>query len=113
MNGPTNTRRFAAYVGLPIIPALAWQATGELPAWVTMWALAGSMFFALKLLTLTAVDMKSVSLLRRLAYVALWPGMDARAFLADRTDKIPVTHPGELASAMLKLLGKRPGTSPQ
>lgn len=87
------------------LPALAWWTTSDLPAWVTMWALAGTMFFALKLVTLTAVDWKAVSPIRVLAYVALWPGMDAGAFLFDRTDKTPVAHAGELAFALLKLFG--------
>lgn len=101
---PTPTR-MATFTALLVLPVLAWWATHALPAWVTMWALAGSMFFALKLLTLTAVDVKAVPPVRGLAYVALWPGMDAGAFLFDRAGKAPVAPLGELAFALLKLLG--------
>lgn len=88
-----------------MLPALAWWTTRDLPAWVTMWALAGSLFFALKLVTLTVVDGKSGSAARAWAYVTLWPGMDAGAFLFDRADKAPGAHSGELGFAILKMLG--------
>lgn len=88
-----------------VLPALAWWVSRELPAWLTMWALAGSLFVALKLLTLTAVNGKNGSPVRVFAYVSLWPGMDAGTFLFDRVDKEPVARPGELGIAILKLLG--------
>ncbi len=94
-----------ATTALFVLPALAWWTTRDLPAWVTMWALAGSLFFALKLVTLTAGDGKNGLPARALAYVTLWPGMDAGAFLFDRADKAPVAHPGELGFAILKMLG--------
>jgi len=105
VNDRPNRTRIAAFLGLLILPAFAWWATRDLPAWVNMWALAGSMFFALKLLTLTAAELGTVSFGRIFAYIALWPGMDARAFLLDRPDITPVARPGELAFALLKLFG--------
>lgn len=94
-----------APTALFVLPALAWWMSRDLPAWMAMWALAGSLFFALKLITLTAVQRQAVPSGRGLAYLTLWPGMDAGAFLADRGDKVPVAHPGELGFALLKLLG--------
>jgi hypothetical protein len=92
-------------MGVLVLPALAWWATCDLPAWVNMWALAGAMFFALKLLTLTAAELGTVSFGRVFAYIALWPGMDARVFLFDRIENKPVAPAGELAFALLKLSG--------
>lgn len=91
--------------GLLILPALAWWATRGLPAWATMWALAGCEFLALKLVTLTAVEGKTIRIGRTLAYVVLWPGMDPGAFLVGRPGHDPVARPGELGFALLKLLG--------
>ena len=105
MSARPNTARVAAFTGLLVLPALAWFATCDLPAWVNMWALAGSMFFALKLLTLTAAELSTVSFVRIIAYIALWPGMDARAFLFDRPENKPIARPSELAFALLKLFG--------
>lgn len=104
MNG-TGHYRWQASVGQFVLPAVAWWATRDLAAWVNMWALAGSMFFALKLLTLTAAELDTISFGRIFAYIALWPGMDARAFLADRPAKAPVARLPELVFALLKLLG--------
>jgi hypothetical protein len=95
----------AARTGLFVMPALAWWLTRDLPGWVAMWAIAGSEFAALKLVTLTAVHRGAGSADRVLAYVFLWPGMDAAAFLGDRPDRAPVARPRELGFALLKLLG--------
>jgi Membrane bound O-acyl transferase family len=105
MTGQPNTVRVAAYAGLLIVPALAWWVARDFPAWVVMWALAGAMFFALKLLTLTAAELRAVPFVRILAYIALWPGMDVRAFLRERPERPPVARPSELAIALLKLAG--------
>lgn len=105
MSGQPNSIRTTAFAGLFVFPTLAWFATRDLPAWVNMWALAGAMFFALKLLTLTAAELGAVSFGRILAYIALWPGMDARAFLFDRTENKPIARLGELIFALLKLFG--------
>ena len=105
MRNRYSAAQIAAYSGLLVLPALAWWATCDLPAWVNMWAVAGAMFFALKLLTLTAAELSAVSFGRIFAYIVLWPGMDARAFLFDRLETKPVARPRELAFALLKLLG--------
>ena len=105
MKSTRNIARVVSASGLIVLPSLAWWLTRDLPAWVNMWALAFSMFFALKLLTLTAAELDTVSFGRIFAYIALWPGMDARAFLFDRTEIKPVARPGELAFALLKFAG--------
>jgi alginate O-acetyltransferase complex protein AlgI len=69
-----------------------------------MWAIAGSEFVALKLLTLTAAG-RPASFGRISAYLTLWPGMDAKAFLFGCAEGGRDPRPGELGFAGLKLLG--------
>jgi hypothetical protein len=53
-----------------------------MPSWALMWALAGSLFFGLKALTLWRARKTSrYSLWRPVAYVFAWPGMDPQSFL--------------------------------
>lgn len=105
MTANSSSARYFAYAGLMVLPTGAWVVAQEQPAWAQMWMLAGALFLALKFLTLTAVELNAVSFGRLFAYVALWPGMDARAFLEDRGDNHRVASPSELAFAALKLVG--------
>jgi hypothetical protein len=95
-------RRSMAIVGLGLLPlAMGWY-TREAPAWVVMWAIAGAEFFALKLLTLAGL-WKTAPAWRLAAYLLLWPGMNAKAFL---TTSLPATRAAtgrELMVAMTKL----------
>lgn len=94
-----------ATAGLILAPAVAWWATNTLAAWVTMWALAGSLFIALKILTLTAVRGGTASVGKIAAYVMLWPGMDATAFLKGAKGSRPPAGPRELGLCLLKAGG--------
>ncbi|HZZ72508.1 MAG TPA: membrane bound O-acyl transferase family-domain-containing protein [Pirellulales bacterium] len=67
--------------GLLLLPA-SLVFLGELPAWKQMWLVAFTMYACLKGLTWAACPLaRSVSVRRSLAYLLLWPGMNARAFL--------------------------------
>jgi hypothetical protein len=95
-------RRSVAAVGLGLLPIAAWWCTRGAPAWTVMWAIAGTEFFALKLLTLAGL-WKTAPAWRIAAYLLLWPGMNAKAFL---TLSLPATRTAtgrELAVAMAKL----------
>ena len=72
-----------AFAGLVLLPASAWWVTRGGPAWLNMWALAFAEFFALKLFTLHEAggDLRDR---RALAYLTLWPGLNARDFLGER-----------------------------
>ena len=108
----TNPSRFSATIlvrraaagGLLVLPSVAWWTARDQPSWVAMWAVASSEFLALKLVTLAMANWRIISPSRAFAYVALWPGMDAGAFLFDRRGRIPVVRLGELGWALLKLL---------
>ncbi len=53
----------------------------EIPRWLLMWGIAAAMFIPLKWLTLHWAG-TAAPLARKAAYLALWPGMDAKEFLA-------------------------------
>jgi alginate O-acetyltransferase complex protein AlgI len=56
-----------------------------MPAWLFMWALSFAIFAALKWMTWwTAHDRVPANVMRSLAYLLAWPGMDADTFLDPR-----------------------------
>ncbi|HXC02811.1 MAG TPA: MBOAT family protein [Opitutaceae bacterium] len=95
--------RSAAVVGLSLLPIAVWWCTREAPAWVVMWAIAGAEFLALKLLTLAGF-WKTAPAWRIAAYLLLWPGMNAKAFLASSLPAAQAANGQELAAAMAKLV---------
>lgn len=102
----TSAKTNLAAAGLLLaLPALAWWTMRGSPAWAVIWAMAFAEFFALKLVTLLIGERPAASEARLFAYVFLWPGMDARAFLAKRTAAAPKAPWRELGWALLKLGG--------
>jgi len=78
--GPPLSRRATFVVGLVLLPAAAGWAARDGPAWVTMWAVTFAEFFSIKFFTLHEAGGGRRGW-RALAYVALWPGLNAREFL--------------------------------
>jgi hypothetical protein len=77
---------------------------GEVPRWAFMWAIAVSMFIVLKALSFRGMKASGTPLSRELAYLLLWPGMDARGFLTQRASNRP-TASEWVAAALKTLLG--------
>lgn len=80
--------------GLPVLglPVIASSLSANGPPWIFMWLLAGSIYAGLKWFTLAeSPAARRASAGRRLAYLLLWPGMDAGAFLDFRRH---VARPG-------------------
>jgi hypothetical protein len=78
------------------IPIAAWFLTRGAPAWMVMWSLAASEFFALKLLTLDGISWNLPP--KDLAcYLFLWPGMNPNEFLGPAPAKPPKATRIELA----------------
>jgi len=75
--------KWPGWAPLLVMPALAAAVTARLPGWLFMWALAGAIFLGCKWLTWweSAATLPRVPLTRSLAYLFLWPGMDAKSFL--------------------------------
>lgn len=87
---------------LALVTGGAWALTRETAGWVAMWAIAGAQFGLLKAATLRRWTGEA-SRARRVAYLGLWVGMDAPAFLRSG----PVSRAGrpggsELAFAFAK-----------
>jgi alginate O-acetyltransferase complex protein AlgI len=81
-------RRLGLYAWLPlaILPASVLLVGGEWPAWVWMWALAIALYAGFKWLTYAdCAAAGHATPGRALAYLFLWPGMDAADFFAERT----------------------------
>lgn len=79
-----------------LLPPLALVATWRLEPWITMWAVAIALFAACKWLTWweAFIQGKAGSGRRWLAYLILWVGMDAAAFLDERRRprEVPLTR---------------------
>lgn len=74
------------------------------PSWAVMWTLAAAIFVACKVLSLTTVRSADAPLTRRVAYLLLWPGLDARSFLCMRPGTISSPAAFEWFFASAKLL---------
>lgn len=73
-----------------------------LPAWAFMWSLAAAIFFACKWITWSqaAAPLARVPIARSAAYLFLWPGMDAGAFLLARSpSRVPAAREWLFAAA--------------
>ncbi|MBN9120662.1 MAG: hypothetical protein J0I06_16180 [Planctomycetes bacterium] len=74
------------------------------PPWVVMWALSAAIFFACKALTWLFTPLPPAPAWRHVAYLVLWPGLDAKSFLDPRP--LPHEHrpgAGEWAFALAKV----------
>src|SRR5262245_2038330 len=79
-----------AWLPLVVMPAVVLLVGSGWPAWVFMWALAVSVYAGLKWLTYTnCSESERASVYRSLVYLFLWPGMDAKTFLASNKDISP------------------------
>lgn len=67
-------------------PVAAWWFTRGTPPWVVMWAVASAEYLAVKALTPSGF-WRMAPVWRVIAYLTLWPGMDAAAFLGVRGKK--------------------------
>src|SRR6202165_32424 len=94
---------------LPLIalPAAVLISGRHLAAWALMWGLAIAIFGALKWMTWWRGRgiVPQVSLRRSLAYLFLWPGMDAPTFLDARRSATPATGNELLRALAATLLG--------
>jgi uncharacterized protein YqjF (DUF2071 family) len=79
---------FVRWTPLVALPLAAFTLMPFLPAWGFMWALAYAIFFGCKWATFIGAGpaLGRASVARQLAYLFVWPGMDAREFFAPRAD---------------------------
>src|SRR5437868_1565363 len=76
---------------LLLLPVAVWLIADRAAPWILMWGLAGAIFAGFKWLTWWQArgTVGSTASRRSLAYLFLWPGMDARAFLDRRRRAAP------------------------
>ncbi len=87
----THRSRHLDWLPLVMLPAAAIACRATLPGWMFMWVLAFAIFFGCKWLTLrrSCAGRARPHRLHALAYLLLWPGMDADTFLAGDATKRP------------------------
>lgn len=90
----THRAKSLDWLPLLVLPVAAIAIRPALPDWVFMWALAFAIFFGCKWLTLrrACTGRPRPPRLTALAYLFLWPGMDANAFLVRRAVNSAALH---------------------
>ena len=80
-------RGFSNWLPLLVLPALVLTLQNSMPAWLFMWAMALAIFTGCKWLTWRKACRNSLKPSRKLslAYLFLWPGMNATEFLGMAT----------------------------
>jgi alginate O-acetyltransferase complex protein AlgI len=92
-------RGWAPILILPPLAALLTPATW--PRWVYMWAICAALFAGVKWLTWRRTRAPRVPNWRHLAYLFVWPGLDAPAFLYG--NRPPAPRASEWLDATIKL----------
>ncbi|HUG71584.1 MAG TPA: hypothetical protein VMM76_27825, partial [Pirellulaceae bacterium] len=97
-----HTPRLASWLPLLVLPATALILGADWPAWTLMWSLSFAIYAGFKWLTFADATIASPTNARSLAYLLLWPGMDADTFL-DRSQAAQEPTLAERLHAVLKL----------
>src|SRR3979409_862871 len=95
------------WLPLILLPAAVLISGRLLAPWALMWGLAIAIYGALKWMTWWRgrAIVAQVSLRRSLAYLLLWPGMDAPAFLDVRRTPMPATSAELLRAVTTTVVG--------
>ena len=99
--------RWPGWLPLAVLPFVAILFKPALPAWGFMWTMAFAIFLGCKWLTWWSARTKAPrnKLLPSLAYLLAWPGMDAEAFLNDKSVPKKQARLGRCFSATRMLFG--------
>ena len=85
-----NAAIVISWLPLATLPAFVVVfAPSDWPRWGFMWVLAGAIFVGCKWLTWRTTPATGVSAGRQFGYLALWPGLDAGAFLHAPNRRVP------------------------
>jgi hypothetical protein len=104
---PSAAGHPVGWLPLIVLPAAVMISGRHLAPWALMWALAIAIYGALKWMTWWRGRsiVPQVSLRRSLAYLLLWPGMDAPTFLDARRSATPSSGTEVLRAVAATLLG--------
>lgn len=104
---PTAALRIRWWDVLPLLwlPVIAALATWSTPAWVLMWSVAFAQFAGIKWLAWRDASQTTAGVGRSLGFLALWPGMGARRFLAPAMRGAPPALREWLGAAFKTTLG--------
>ena len=104
---PRAVGQAAGWLPLIVLPVAVLISGRHLAPWALMWGLAIAIYSALKWMTWWRGRriVPHVSLRRSLAYLFLWPGMDAPTFLDVRRRATPATIGEVLRAVAATLLG--------
>lgn len=97
-----RSSRTVLWMPLLVLPATVLVAGQDWPAWSFMWSLSFALYAGFKWLTFADCNVERPTNWRMLAYLLLWPGMDATSFL-DRDRTINGPRPVEWMYALIKL----------
>jgi hypothetical protein len=87
----TRLRIVSPWLPLAVLPVAVALLGAAWPPWVLMWSLAVSIYAGFKWLTFAiCAEARRASTTRKIGYLLLWPGMDAKAFFAPNGN---VPHP--------------------
>ncbi|HEX5221677.1 MAG TPA: DCC1-like thiol-disulfide oxidoreductase family protein [Verrucomicrobiae bacterium] len=90
---PATANPWLTWLPVILLPLATLPFRAQLPDWVFMWFFVTAMFFGCKWLTWRRLANagNQTTRARTCAYLLLWPGMDARAFLTGKQDEVPTT----------------------
>ncbi|HWY75700.1 MAG TPA: membrane bound O-acyl transferase family-domain-containing protein, partial [Verrucomicrobiae bacterium] len=80
------------WLPLIVLAALAFRLRTLLPAWGFMWVMAAAIFLGCKWLTWWQCKIAAIEPWRNFAYLLLWPGLDAAAFLGTSKPRDSITR---------------------
>jgi alginate O-acetyltransferase complex protein AlgI len=104
---PLYTLHRTAWLPALVLPAAGLGTFTRVPIWMLAWALTAALYAGFKWLTFArSTQARSATFSESLAYLLLWPGMDANAFLRPSRPGQQRSRPAwrEWLMALLKLL---------
>jgi hypothetical protein len=93
------------WLPLMILPTLAFLIRSQIPAWGFMWTLSFAIFAGCKWLTWWPNRNAPAPMWRHCGYLFAWPGLDAKAFLAEGADLATPTWTHWMAAFIKTIIG--------
>ena len=105
MNAKVSGSKMADWLPLAVLPVVTLLLLAQSEPWVLMWTMALALYAGCKWLTWQRARIIGSLVWRDWAYLFLWPGMDASAFLGDRKRAARPTATAWLTASAETVLG--------